>query len=60
VELKRAIEILNSSIKGYVSPVEPPYTEAKQLAIEALQRTASRREQLSWKLEPLLRGDTIE
>ncbi len=58
--LKKALEILNDL--STTSPQFPPEErrQAVSLSIEALKRTNTRREHLSWKLEPLLPGETTE
>ena len=60
MSLEEAIEILTLSKTCAYEGDSKDLEDAHQLGIEAMKRTSQRRENLSWKFEPLLPGETID
>ncbi len=58
MKLEKAIEIITLFRSGGYHGDAVQLAAAEQISIEAMKRTISRRERLSWKLEPLLPGET--
>ena len=58
MNLQKAIEIQEVELKTAELQTDPDFYNALKLLIEAGKRTIARREELSWKYEPLLPGET--
>jgi len=56
--LDEAIELKELTGQAFLNADPDELDEADRLSIEALKRVQVRREQLSWKCEPLLPGET--
>ena len=58
--IDEAIKILTHKYRGDHTKTDPDLGQAIALSIEALKRTTTRRETLSWTSEPLLPGETTK